>query len=119
MKILTKKVYYCDFCKKHSLSSYTIKEHEKHCTCNPNRECKMCEDGPLTFEIKTTSPSLTKYIEIDKNMCPACILSFARLNKIDIVKIKGTSETWYYKEAHDKWWIEKNAEKAEEDRYLF
>lgn len=37
-----KHVYYCEHCKKrYFLKSAAIK-HEKHCTLNPNRECRMC-----------------------------------------------------------------------------
>lgn len=34
--------YYCDFCRKANCSRYSISEHEKHCTNNPNRTCRMC-----------------------------------------------------------------------------
>lgn len=122
MKILYKKVYYCEFCSKHRLASGVIKEHEKHCTGNPNRECKMCEDGPLTFEIKESQPYdnsdfTEKTIEVNKNDCPACVLAFIRQNKITNVNIKGESGYWQYKEQCEKWWAEKNAEASEEDRY--
>ena len=40
MKVIKKNVYYCDFCKKRSLRS--LKEHEKHCTGNPDRSCQLC-----------------------------------------------------------------------------
>ncbi len=34
--------YYCDFCKKANCSKPAIESHEKHCTNNPNRVCRMC-----------------------------------------------------------------------------
>jgi len=34
--------YYCDFCKKSGCSKWHIEQHEKHCTMNPNRECRVC-----------------------------------------------------------------------------
>ena len=34
--------YSCDFCKKKRLSASAMSIHEKHCTMNPNRECRMC-----------------------------------------------------------------------------
>jgi hypothetical protein len=43
MKTKTKKVYYCDFCGKHKLTSNSIIIHEKHCTLNPNRICRVCK----------------------------------------------------------------------------
>ena len=42
MKFILKKVYYCEFCKKHGLSAGSLRLHEKHCTGNRNRECRMC-----------------------------------------------------------------------------
>lgn len=35
--------YYCDFCKKSNCSGAAMSKHEKHCTSNPDRECRMCE----------------------------------------------------------------------------
>ena len=40
MKTKIKKVYYCEFCKRHSLSS--LISHELHCTMNPDRKCRLC-----------------------------------------------------------------------------
>lgn len=34
--------YKCDFCGKKMYSKSAINKHEKHCTMNPNRECRMC-----------------------------------------------------------------------------
>lgn len=40
--------YYCDYCSKASLSASHMARHEKHCTLNLNRVCRVCkfvEDG--------------------------------------------------------------------------
>lgn len=42
MKVIKKNVYYCDFCKRKNLSGGAMSVHEKHCTANPNRECRVC-----------------------------------------------------------------------------
>jgi hypothetical protein len=34
--------YYCDFCKKAGQSGFHMAKHEKSCTLNPARECRMC-----------------------------------------------------------------------------
>jgi len=47
-----KYVYYCDFCNKKSLRS--LKIHEKHCTANPDRECRLCDN-------KSIKPIIEKY----------------------------------------------------------
>lgn len=43
MKVMTKKVYYCEFCgNKKGLSAPHMKKHEKRCTMNPYRTCGLC-----------------------------------------------------------------------------
>ena len=46
MKILTKKVYYCEHCKKHGLSKPQMIYHEKVCNRNPEnkRSCFQCQN---------------------------------------------------------------------------
>jgi len=43
MKVKKVNRYWCDFCGKAGLSSGHMKSHEKHCTMNPNRECRVCK----------------------------------------------------------------------------
>ncbi len=40
----TKKVnrYWCDFCDKAGLQAGAMRKHEKHCTLNPDRSCRVC-----------------------------------------------------------------------------
>ena len=40
----TKKVnrYWCDFCNKAGLQAGAMRKHEKHCTMNPDRVCRVC-----------------------------------------------------------------------------
>lgn len=99
MKVKTKKVYYCDFCKKKSLRKDIIINHEKHCTLNINRECRVCtymeikqkDIKPLikrfkgSNDIQQVGELDEKYIlrEIEKEFdCPACILTILRILKI-------------------------------------
>jgi hypothetical protein len=35
--------YKCDFCGKKNYSAGHMKSHEKHCTMNPDRSCRMCK----------------------------------------------------------------------------
>ena len=42
MKTVKKNVYYCEHCKKRSLSAGHMRGHETHCTANIDRECKIC-----------------------------------------------------------------------------
>jgi len=40
MKTELKKVYYCEFCKKHGLSASSISRHEKYCKMRPENRHK-------------------------------------------------------------------------------
>lgn len=106
MRIVRKDVYYCDFCKKKSLRNLT--EHEKHCTGNPDRECRICGreeslrpliekfKSQISFrEMKRKYPDGEEYskfedvkypkiedielaVETDYGFCPACKLAIIR-----------------------------------------
>ena len=41
MYSVRKLVYYCGFCRKYKLTSFAMKVHERHCTLNPDRKCRM------------------------------------------------------------------------------
>jgi len=55
MKTVTR--YNCDFCNKRGFSASHMTKHERHCTLNPNRDCRVCallENGwDADFERKT------------------------------------------------------------------
>ena len=42
MKTKTVKRHWCDFCNKAGLQAHSMARHEKHCTLNPARECRVC-----------------------------------------------------------------------------
>jgi hypothetical protein len=42
MRERTCKRYYCDWCNKAGMQRGAMEKHEKHCTLNPNRDCRMC-----------------------------------------------------------------------------
>lgn len=48
MKTIKKNVYYCDYCKKRSLSGWHMRNHELRCTANPERVCRICERESLS-----------------------------------------------------------------------
>ncbi len=47
MHSVRKLVYYCEFCRKYKLTPQSMKLHEKHCTLNPDRICRMPGCIPL------------------------------------------------------------------------
>jgi hypothetical protein len=98
MKTKVKTVYYCEYCKKHSLMP--LLHHEKHCTANPNRRCGMCDNaygnipelivkykkqiatetkdhGEYTSTIVKSQPKLTDIMG-ELEGCPACTLAVLR-----------------------------------------
>jgi len=107
VKTKVKTVYYCEYCGRHRLTSYSIKEHEKHCTLNPHRVCGMCGCSDLTpllgkyrdrFRIEEEKGELgtmenevqlkwiwtrgevtIEDIQDDVERCPACTLAILRL----------------------------------------
>ncbi len=113
-------VYYCDFCKKHSLRS--LKEHEAHCTMNPHRSCRLCDlehDYPALIErvpFKEDNECLEGlYITVKgedlmglADGCPVCALTILRL----FLKKKGSDGfvvlcEFQFKAELEKWWREK------------
>lgn len=121
MKIKTKKVYYCGFCKKHSLKSLVV--HEQHCTGNINRVCRLCGRKEPLKEIvdKLKDVSFAVILEDIKNElefeCPLCILTIIRCAELN--KFPKTI-TFDLKEELDKWWESINeGEKSEEEWAIY
>ena len=81
--------FYCEFCGKGSCSGGGMAIHEKHCTMNPNRECRFCKAGsdwgmeqlPIADLIATLGDGrkegMDRLREAATN-CPACILAGIR-----------------------------------------
>ena len=117
MEIKMKKVYYCSYCKKHSLKS--LKNHEWHCTLNPLRECGVC--GLKAGHLETIINRLRKYTfpltmedirKEEENNCPVCILAIIRLMNLNKFPY---SLDFNFKEELDKWWANKNEIEREAD----
>lgn len=108
MIIIKKNVYYCEYCKKHQLRSVAV--HEKHCTLNPNRECRMChEDNKDVLDkykdkkVQWPAEKAIEDLRIACGGCPACMLWVIRVNKLTWVSFN-------YQEESEKWWAENNQE---------
>lgn len=124
MKEIVKIVYYCDFCKKRYLSKYWCEQHEKHCTLNINRDCRMCDYVGSYNKIPELLDSI--YQKYNENMvyptanqifemtdyCPQCTLATIRLIQKDKRFEKwrdpeGSEFPWfdwdYKKECEDFW----------------
>lgn len=83
--------YYCDFCRKGSLSAAAMRKHEKGCTNNPQRVCGLCatlknEQRPMdeltaVLAVEKDGYGMKELRELCRN-CPACILAAIRQSKI-------------------------------------
>ncbi len=141
MIVKKKNVYYCEFCKKKSLRS--LKTHEKHCTGNPDRECRLCDNKPIKpiiekyqeyFHVRETrnhsyisaldtieiTPVFKKEFtlkdlvnELDY-ICPNCIFA--------LIRCLGLNRYWMnkkykfdYQKALANWWAVANREQLKQD----
>ncbi len=132
MKVKIRKVYYCEYCKKHSLMP--LLKHEDHCTANPNRWCGMCDNAcgdvpeliekykkQIAVEIKKVDEVYANYefmvvkekpnladIMDDVEGCPACTLTILRCCGL----CGGIFNMDFdYKKERDDWFIEKNRDR--------
>jgi hypothetical protein len=91
MKTKIKKVYYCEFCKKKTMTINSMTLHEKHCTLNPNRECRLC-----------------KSLSLEKGECPICKFSHYRLTNT-------FPEVYDFKKELKNFWENVNKEEHERE----
>ena len=99
MKEKLKTVYYCEFCKKYRLTRNSMYFHERSCTLNPDRVCRVsrCSNHPDV---------VPRYA---KGECPWCVFSRKRLtgNMWEYVDfdVKGQMEEWW---GRDERWDERD-----------
>lgn len=139
MRIVKKNVYYCDYCNKKGLRS--LKIHEKHCTANPDRDCRLCDNGggkirriiekyQRFFEVVVKQAEYgetitVKYLqeftledirlEIDYQ-CPNCILAIIRCVGLNRWYF-GRKFSFNYKKELEEWWSAVNEEENRRDHY--
>lgn len=105
MKITIVKKYTCDFCKKSKYTPQSMRLHEKHCTLNPDRKCRMCHFahgssttpiGELLEIFGDGSDEKLKLLREHIDDCPACILATIRQAniKFDCIVPRG------YRDSH-------------------
>lgn len=78
--------YYCDHCKRSGASGAAMAKHEKHCTMNPARACRMCEMVGLTPHAPAHLVAVWhadgwQALLSAAGECPACILAAVRLHQ--------------------------------------
>lgn len=72
--------YYCDFCNRGKCQPQL--EHERHCTLNPERVCRMCKRAEYVTAptMETLKAAAFKSLEAVQRItdCPACVLAGIR-----------------------------------------
>lgn len=143
--MITKKVnrYYCEFCKKSKGTKYSMEVHERHCTMNPNRICRMCQkmqgsqvsmkeliaeipvrdieypvfvDGLYDEATKEYEEGIKQAIKTLREItsnCPVCIMAALRQAKVDPIFWEGFN----FKEEMASAWIDYHANDHEENFY--
>lgn len=80
--------YYCDFCRKAGCGKPSIRDHEVHCTKNPDRVCGACVLGgvkqkPITELLAAFEDYSLDDLKVAANGCPACVLAALRQDPRD------------------------------------
>lgn len=129
MRKVKKWVYYCEFCKKSGRSGGHISRHEKSCTMNPDRECRMCATDGFGNRQRLIAELITALgkgdeigvgeLEDAANACPACMLAAIRQSGVQ-VKWESPDEPGFnvpfdFKKASEQFWSKINDARMEED----
>lgn len=81
MLTVQKRVYYCEFCKRHRLTANAIENHEPRCIYNPGRSiCGWHDDKQAVGAPYLLAPELKRTLDLDwlrgeTDDCPACLLA--------------------------------------------
>ena len=120
--------YYCDHCKKSGGHAGHMRKHEKHCTMNPDRSCRMCDVAgtgglsvsemvsKLTEFLKKHTPSLQEALNTNPEIltevrdiaegCPACMMAIIR--QLPQEQWELGIEAFDYKKERDEFWEREN-----------
>ena len=132
-------VYWCDFCGKSGRSASHMTRHEKSCTMNSDRVCRMCKDygdgtpqakmGDMlkalelakieeieedrfgvTVKIKNEKEAIERLRELSNN-CPMCMMATIK----QYTKYPGLFSSFKFNEEKAKWWEEYNESQLQKD----
>jgi hypothetical protein len=82
--------------------------HEKHCTKNPERICRMCRDDMVT----QPTPVLREALEhggLDEvrkiaEGCPACMLAAIHASRVGVAREFWEYHDWDFKAECERYW---------------
>jgi hypothetical protein len=80
MLIVTRPVYYCEFCKRHRLTKHSIENHEPRCIYNPFRAVcgwhrELRPGAPADFVLVYKQDLDLAWLREQMDGCPACMLA--------------------------------------------
>lgn len=120
MNIKVKKIYYCDFCKKKKgLSASAMSLHEKHCTANPDRDCRACGRKKVDISIIEGHPYTKETVDSLNNAldgCPLCVLAVIRQGFTDQQK-KESNFSYDLSSEMKRFWQEKLEKEQRDDEW--
>ena len=108
------KIWYCEYCGKRYFRNSP--KHEKYCTMNPDRECRMCKVKRDYRELETSARMLMLLTPKDEEFdvgkvesmvecCPACTLTLVRMIQRRCEdRFLGAFFHWDYRERCTWWW---------------
>jgi len=123
--------YYCDHCNKGTGSASFMRRHERGCTNNPQRVCRMCE---LAYNKQPAQADLLKLLDTEgfaamceaASQCPACILATLRQRHVrgefggyEVSGPEDGRQAWSYTKAKQDWWDGHNVWRAEREHPEF
>lgn len=122
MRKIKKWRYYCDFCKKSGASEHHMKNHEKYCTSNPNRECRICDklqevQQPLVELLRVYKDGGLKELRAVAGNCPMCILWALKAALKPEEIFESYEHDFDFKKELDDFWKEYNQLQREEQYY--
>lgn len=133
MRSLQRVIHYCDFCKKHHHAKRAMENHERGCTLNPDRTCRMCGreasrspsiremvaaiDLQLNQGMLVVSDEQFEKFQAQAESCPACVLAVIRQlrreRKAGAFVIGSAMNSWNYKQACEQFWREVNKSRGD------
>jgi len=127
--------YYCEYCGKANCSAGHMRQHERNCTMNPDRYCRMCNafskhqglqdatdilrknavpgiewEDQVRDYIDQNGPQVIERVRDTLENCPACILAALRQANVHVSPVLfnfATEAETYLKEkqSFDEWEI--------------
>jgi len=118
--------YYCDHCKKGGCGKWAMAKHEQHCTNNPQRRCRCCDDNVDAHDLHIAivefrcafaaggSAIAVPALRFKVGGCPMCMLAVIRQSGVQTAIQSEPDQAmwvqWDYKSEREAWFAAANEE---------